>query len=212
MSTSAASASQCSTRSDNSLGYLPGRVCLYKAALWRIQQGTLAMMLFPAVMVGGQLVIAVADRPPKLNFELICRESESDSRKVSICVDDERTARDQLTAQWSEFNATDRTRCVRPSTINRSASYVEVLTCLEMERAARKLPKTMGVGVDLLAPEPAEEKTSAPVRSSRPPSPQQPVSILPASPPPQSSPWAGALQVLCLPGLKDILSACSDLP
>jgi len=164
-------------------------------------------------MISGHLVIAVADRPPKLNFEPICRESESDRQKVSICLDDERAARDQLTAQWSEFNATDRTRCVRPSTINRSASYVEVLTCLEMERYARKLPKMNGVEFDLLAPEPAEEKTTAPVRSTRPPPPQQPVSILPASPQqPQSSPWAGTLQALCLPGLRDILSACSDLP
>jgi hypothetical protein len=177
------------------------RVCDYKAALWRIQQGNSAMMLFPALMISGHLVTAVADRPPKLDFEPICRESASDSQKVSICIDDERAARDQLTAQWSEFNATDRTRCVRPLTINRSASYVEVLTCLEMERYARKLPKMNGAEFNLLAPEPAEDKTTAPLRSTRPPPPQ-----------PQSSPWAGALQVLCLPGLKDILSACSDLP
>ena len=101
------------------------------------------MILFPAMVVGGHLMIAVADRVPDLNFEPICRDAASGQLGIkdnfAICMQDEKTARNQLAAHWGEFEPADRARCIRLSTSGRAASYIEALTCLELERDARRL-------------------------------------------------------------------------
>jgi hypothetical protein len=176
------------------------------------------MISFSALLAGGHLLIAVVDRMPELNFEPICRESAGqnlggrDDR--AICILDEKAARDALARQWSEFDSTDRARCIRLSTSNGSASYVEVLTCLELDRDARKLHQREDAGIDMGEPvrPRAREKTSPPnpsVRTAR-----EPVSP-PALPPPlplEPRPAAatGFLQIFCLPGLRSLLPACND--
>jgi hypothetical protein len=168
------------------------------------------MIPFSAMMVGGHLLIAVVDRVPDLNFEPICRESAGQilggKDDSAICIKDERDARDELGRKWSEFESADRTRCVRMSTMNRTASYIEVLTCLEMNRDAKKLRQ--GADAGIAAPE--REKIPPPVPSVR--VARQPVSAQPPPPPlplePRPAPAAGLLQIFCLPGLKSILPAC----
>ena len=127
------------------------------------------MMLFPAFMVGGHLLIAVVDKVPDLNFEPICREAAAEFRgpkdNAQICMDDESTARDDLAKKWSQFASEDRARCIRLSTNNRSASYVEVLTCLEMDLAAKKLHEATGIAID--TPEPAPRRARRPRRCRR---------------------------------------------
>jgi hypothetical protein len=54
-----------------------------------------------------------------------------------ICLGSEQRARDQLVKDWSTYAADDRTRCVRTGVY--LPSYVEWLTCLEMERDVRKM-------------------------------------------------------------------------
>lgn len=170
------------------------------------------MILFPAMMVGGHLLIAVVDKVPDLDFEPICRESAGEIRGAKddsgICITDENAARDALAKQWSEFESADRARCIRVATTNRTASYVEVLTCLEMDRDAKKLrPRedaATDVGEPALAPAPA--KVSPPTRSvglARHPAP------MPLQPP-ESQPGSslGIFKIFCLPGLETILPAC----
>jgi len=174
------------------------------------------MILFPVMMVGGHLLIAVADKVPDLNFEPICREAAGEKLGLkddsAICIGDERAARDALAKRWSEFESADRARCIRLSTMNRTASYVEVLTCLEMDRDAKGLRQRADAGI--VAPEPAlppaREQTGVPdpdVRLAL-----QPVSASPPPPPPplplEPRPASGLLQILCLPGLRAILPAC----
>jgi hypothetical protein len=170
------------------------------------------MIPFSAMMVGGHLLIAVVDKVPDLNFEPICREGAGESlgakNDSGICIRDENAARDELAKQWSEFESADRARCIRVSTMNRTASYVEVLTCLEMERDAGKLRQKAGIATD--APEqalaPAREKVSPPIRSVRLARHPAPVPLAPPESQPGSS--LGILQIFCLPGLKTILPAC----
>jgi hypothetical protein len=180
------------------------------------RQGNSAMILFPAMMVGGHLLIAVVDKVPDLNFEPICREGAAEIRGAKddrqVCMNDESAARAELARKWSEFASADRARCIRLSTNDRSASYVEVLTCLEIDLAAKKLRQTTRAATD--APEPApthaREKRSAPVSSVRlsppPASAAPPSPPLPLQPQPLSAP--GMLQIFCLPGLKTVLPAC----
>ena len=168
------------------------------------------MILFPAMMFSGHLLIAVVDKVPDLDFEPICRESAGESPGAkddsAICITDENAARDALAKQWSEFAAADRARCIRLSTTNRTASYVEVLTCLEMDRDAKKLRPSGDAATDMGEPAPAPAKVRPPTRSvglARHPAP------MPLQPP-ESQPAAspGILQIFCLPGLETILPAC----
>jgi hypothetical protein len=181
---------------------------------WRFRQGDL-MILFPAMMVGGHLLIAVVDKVPDLNFEPICREGGAEimggKDDSAVCMSDEKAARDELAKKWSEFEAADRSRCIRLSTNNRTASYVEVLTCLEMDQQARKLRQ--GAIPGIAAPEPGRAQDDA-----GPPDPavrvaRQPVAAAPPPPPlplgPRPAAQGGFPQVLCLPGLKSVIPACN---
>jgi hypothetical protein len=168
------------------------------------------MVLFPAMLVGGHLLIAVVDQVPDLNFEPLCRNGASqglggrDDREV--CMQDEKAARGQLAKVWNGFAPADRARCIRMSTMDRTASYIEVLTCLEMDLAAKKLHQGDDVGIDAGPPDaaPPPEKPRSVAVARHPPPP--PVSLQPPPPPPASP--LGPLEVLCIPGLKALITAC----
>lgn len=60
------------------------------------------------------------------------------------CMQDEMAAKDQLSKRWSTFKPKDRSNCVEQSRTP-SPSYVEVLTCLEMDSdAIRNAPRVDG--------------------------------------------------------------------
>jgi hypothetical protein len=58
-------------------------------------------------------------------------------KDTEICLGSEQSARDQLVKDWDTYSARDRGRCVNPGVY--LPSYVEWLTCLEMERDVRKM-------------------------------------------------------------------------
>ena len=49
-------------------------------------------------------------------------------------------ARDKLAQDWGRYSAGQRAHCVRLSTLGGLPSYVELLTCLELAKAAAELP------------------------------------------------------------------------
>jgi hypothetical protein len=181
------------------------------------------MIMFPALMVGGHLLIAVADRVPDLNFVPICLQAAEQNPEITndfeTCSRDERAARAQLSREWGVFESADRSRCVRLSTSNGGASYVEVLTCLEMNRDAKKLRRPMdATAANLLNEEPTTElpyEEAAPARERNSP----PMGNLRPSPPPaaaappvqQGVSVPDTLPAFCLPGLRDILPACQGM-
>jgi hypothetical protein len=107
-------------------------------------------MPFPILLVGAHLAFAVADSVPKLNVEPSCREAASGSigikQDMSVCLEDEKSARDQVAKEWSQFSPADRTSCTRLSNTGGTPTYTELLVCLEMARDARKLPKEDTLG------------------------------------------------------------------
>jgi hypothetical protein len=195
------------------------------------------MIFMPAMIVTGQLVFAVADRIPQVNFERTCREATSGELAVtdrfSVCMQDESAARNELAKSWNGFDAEDRTRCARMATTGQSASYIELLTCLELGQSARKIhaeahaatggivaPEASGTALasappDVPAPGP---ETQAPDRKKPPASARQsqlapqhppappPVTLAPAPEP--SQPLDGFLQAVCSTGLRELISAC----
>lgn len=103
------------------------------------------MMLFPVMLVGTQLTIAVADNVPVYNVEPSCRAASDGSlglaQDKAACLAAENAARDQIAKEWTGFSASDRTTCTSLSSMGGQSTYTELLTCLEMTRDARKLAK-----------------------------------------------------------------------
>jgi hypothetical protein len=63
-------------------------------------------------------------------------------RKRYDCVGDETSARDQIKREWNRFTAADRSNCA--PTPGMQFSYVELLTCLEMQRGGNFVPSQAG--------------------------------------------------------------------
>ena len=107
------------------------------------------MMLIP-VLLGAHLTIAVADPVPTFNVEPSCRQAASGDigikQDLSVCLDDEKGAREQLVKEWGEFGSQDRSLRTRLSSTGGSPTYTELLVCLQMARDARKLPKDEKLG------------------------------------------------------------------
>jgi hypothetical protein len=98
--------------------------------------------LLPIILAGSHIVLA-AERMPELNIEPSCRAATATGvkgRNEEICKRDELTARDKLQQDWGRFNDEQRSHCLALSTAGGSPSYVELLTCLEIAKAASELP------------------------------------------------------------------------
>jgi hypothetical protein len=109
------------------------------------------MILFSVFAISGHFLTAAMAQVPVINYEPTCRDSGTaglglkDDR--AICMQDEAAARAEVAHKWSEFSASGRATCTRLSTSNGVGSYVELLTCLEMDRDARKLDKGADAGI-----------------------------------------------------------------
>jgi hypothetical protein len=96
---------------------------------------------FFALAFGSQLFVTVAEAVPVFDTTPGCRAAVTVmSRTFEACMGDEQTARAKLVAQWESFGASDRATCADNETVGGTPSYVELLTCLQMAKAARTLP------------------------------------------------------------------------
>ena len=96
---------------------------------------------FAAMIFGGLLLVAAADQPPTLNIARTCLGADRDlsaTTKPGQCERIEEEARNTLASEWSNFSAGDRRDCVAITKIGGVPSYVQVLTCLEIARDARR--------------------------------------------------------------------------
>ena len=50
-------------------------------------------------------------------------------------------ARSRFEKDWSQYSAAQRSQCAGFAALDRAPSYVELLTCLEMAKQAKELPK-----------------------------------------------------------------------
>jgi hypothetical protein len=96
-----------------------------------------------ALLFGLQVAVAVADSPPKLDVVPSCnaaaRGAISAGRDKEACLADERTAENSLAQNWSTYNAADKIQCVGNVKTGGPASYVELLSCLEIMRDAKAI-------------------------------------------------------------------------
>jgi hypothetical protein len=91
-------------------------------------------------VLGSQITAAAEGEIPKFDITAICRGSGS-VQTPAKCMQDEQAARDQLAKLWPQFKQSDASRCIRVTTNPAaSASYVELLVCLQAARINEKTP------------------------------------------------------------------------
>jgi hypothetical protein len=99
----------------------------------------IAVLLVPAA-------VALADSPPTLNVVPSCdaaaRAAIVAGRDRAACMADERAAEDTLKKNWSKYPSADKTQCVGMNNQGGPASYVELLSCLEIMRDAKQIRET----------------------------------------------------------------------
>ena len=85
-----------------------------------------------------------ADRVPEFNIDPSCRAASNASvapnRDADSCKRDELTARSKLNDDWGQFTPAQKAHCVSLSRLGGNPSYVELLTCMELAKAAKGLP------------------------------------------------------------------------
>jgi len=100
------------------------------------------MMPFAAFALAGNLLTVAAD-VPTLRVEPSCKSAGAEGvitgRTSESCLNDEHAARDELVKNWSSFSGDDKTHCLSMVSTGGSPSYVELLSCLEMSRDAKKI-------------------------------------------------------------------------
>jgi hypothetical protein len=100
-----------------------------------------ALLIFSAV--------AFAADVPRLDVAGACRAATGADIGIQYdserCLKSENEARDQLRAQWANFPAADRSLCTQTATMGGTASYVELITCLELKRDVAKAPADLGL-------------------------------------------------------------------
>jgi hypothetical protein len=114
---------------------------------WVTSRGPENKMLIhlPIIILASLQPTAIADAVPKFDIARECKDEGGTEEMLKKCADDETQARNQLQTEWIQFSASAKTRCNQQTSMDGTPSYVEFLTCLEMERdvsAEREANKT----------------------------------------------------------------------
>jgi len=100
---------------------------------------------FAPILLGSQLLVAASDGLPTIDIGKTCRAAAvvtagaSEQNDIDICVSSEQRAREQLVKDWSKYAVADRTRCIQGGSRVYLPSYIEWLTCVEMETAVKTM-------------------------------------------------------------------------
>ena len=101
------------------------------------------MAVFAAVSPGMPMSAAVGDDVPTYDVRKSCKadvQAYSTAQSVAGCLTDEQNA--TLVSQWTQFAPESRSRCAQMvGDVAGPQSYVELLTCLQMAKDVKSLPK-----------------------------------------------------------------------
>jgi hypothetical protein len=96
------------------------------------------------VLVLAQTALARAAQLPRFNIAATCREAQpltGDKSVYQSCVSEETSARRKLGRTWSSYKPSWRTSCVGEAESSGTPSYVDLLTCLQLDKDAATLPQ-----------------------------------------------------------------------
>jgi hypothetical protein len=92
------------------------------------------LLHLPIVILATLSPIHVSDTVPTFDIASECRYEGGSAANVERCSQDETAALGQLKTEWVQFVGADKRSCMETTQIGGFASYVELLTCLEMAR------------------------------------------------------------------------------
>ena len=92
------------------------------------------LLHLPIAILATLSPITISDTLPKFDIVKECRFEAESSNAFDRCSRDEADALQKLEVEWPEFAGPDRSSCFSEATIGGSASYVELMICLEMAR------------------------------------------------------------------------------
>lgn len=92
------------------------------------------LLHLPIAILATLSPIPVSDTVPTFDMVRECRFEAGSMVDFDRCSRDEAIALRQLQQTWTEFAGADKKTCVGETTIGGFASYVELLSCLEMAR------------------------------------------------------------------------------
>jgi hypothetical protein len=92
------------------------------------------LLHLPIAIMATLSPVAVSDAVPIFDIVRECRFEGGSTVEFDRCSQDEAAALEQLKANWAQFTAVDKSACLSVATVAGFASYVELLTCLEMAR------------------------------------------------------------------------------
>ena len=99
------------------------------------------LLHLPIAILAAFSPVAVSDTVPKFDIVRECRFEGGSTVEFDRCSQDEAAALEQLKANWAQFTGVDKSTCLSVATVAGFASYVELLTCLEMAREANNTDK-----------------------------------------------------------------------
>jgi hypothetical protein len=95
-----------------------------------------------ATLILSVAAAAEGDSVPTFNVEPHCRAVAAEATPVgdsAVCMQDEQKARAQLVQEWTQFTRADKDHCLPLALMAPEPTYSGLLTCLEVERDARRL-------------------------------------------------------------------------
>jgi hypothetical protein len=124
---------------------------------------------FAPILFGSHLLVAAPAAIPSVDIRKTCEAAASvmtslmsgttAEHDLDVCVSSEQAAREQIIKDWATYSSAERTQCVQASVY--LPSYVEWLTCLEMEKSVRT--------PDTASPTPAMQGSAASAARARKP-------------------------------------------
>jgi hypothetical protein len=90
------------------------------------------LLHLPIAILATLSPVAVSDTVPRFDIVRECRFEGGSTTEIDRCSDDENIALRQLERAWTQFGDVDKRGCMATATTGGVASYVELLTCLEM--------------------------------------------------------------------------------
>jgi hypothetical protein len=92
------------------------------------------LLHLPIVMLATLSPVAISDTVPKFDIVRECRLEGGSIVELERCSENEGDALRELQQAWAQFAGADKRSCIASATTGGFASYVELLTCLEMAR------------------------------------------------------------------------------
>jgi hypothetical protein len=92
----------------------------------------------PIIILTSLHLTPVADAVPNFDIARECQFEGGTKPMQERCAADETQARGQVQKEWTQFGPSAKAQCYEETNTDSTPSYVEFLTCLEMERDVKK--------------------------------------------------------------------------